>query len=345
MRKLLGITAAVALLTPGCVIEVDFDPFGTDFTVEGNWTVNGAAPTAESCGGVASVQLALFDASTLFTYDRLTFPCTAGGFTGVGLEYGSYDAQWRLLDEFGGVIATGDRFEFDVFSGTNAKLDPVDFEITGGFDPFGTDFRLSGDWTVNGAPPTAESCGPIANVRIILWNSGTFFPYDELTFPCAQGTFQTAQIFAFGTYESQWQALGAGGEVLDEGDRLPLVVTNQVDVGLATQDFAVTVSGPVTLNLEWQDKDGTYLNDCNLAGVGVMSYTLRDQANEVVDMMVDIGYGIEIGYPDLLFGTYSLYVEGGMNGAPSKDWMVTCTGITHEAPGNAFVCQVEYVGT
>ena len=36
-------------LASGCVVSVSFDPIGNDVQLEGGWTINGAAATADNC--------------------------------------------------------------------------------------------------------------------------------------------------------------------------------------------------------------------------------------------------------------------------------------------------------
>ena len=48
-------------LPAGCVEDVRFDPSGCDVHVRGRWLVDGQNPTAETCGNVALVELAVID--------------------------------------------------------------------------------------------------------------------------------------------------------------------------------------------------------------------------------------------------------------------------------------------
>ena len=49
----------MALAIGGCIIEVDFDPVGTDAEVEGSWLINGEVPTAANCSaiGISNVRV------------------------------------------------------------------------------------------------------------------------------------------------------------------------------------------------------------------------------------------------------------------------------------------------
>jgi hypothetical protein len=55
----LGLMAGA--LPAGCVEDVRFNPSGCDVQVRGRWLVNGQNPTAETCGNIALVELAIID--------------------------------------------------------------------------------------------------------------------------------------------------------------------------------------------------------------------------------------------------------------------------------------------
>jgi len=48
-------------LPTGCVEDVRFNPSGCDVQVRGQWLVDGQNPTAETCGNIALVELAIID--------------------------------------------------------------------------------------------------------------------------------------------------------------------------------------------------------------------------------------------------------------------------------------------
>jgi hypothetical protein len=51
----------VGALPVGCVEDVRFNPSGCDVHVRGRWLVDGQNPTAEICGNIALVELAIID--------------------------------------------------------------------------------------------------------------------------------------------------------------------------------------------------------------------------------------------------------------------------------------------
>ena len=48
-------------LPAGCVEDVRFNPSGCDVHVRGRWLVDGDDPSAETCGNIALVELAIID--------------------------------------------------------------------------------------------------------------------------------------------------------------------------------------------------------------------------------------------------------------------------------------------
>jgi hypothetical protein len=48
-------------LVSGCVEDVRFDPSGCDVHVRGQWLVDGQDPSADTCGNIALVELAIID--------------------------------------------------------------------------------------------------------------------------------------------------------------------------------------------------------------------------------------------------------------------------------------------
>jgi hypothetical protein len=48
-------------LPAGCVQDVRFNPSGCDVHVRGRWLIDGQNPTAETCGNIALVELAIID--------------------------------------------------------------------------------------------------------------------------------------------------------------------------------------------------------------------------------------------------------------------------------------------
>jgi hypothetical protein len=62
VSKLARVSALLLLaLSVGCVEDVRFNPSGCDVHVRGRWLVDGQDPTAETCGNIALVELAIID--------------------------------------------------------------------------------------------------------------------------------------------------------------------------------------------------------------------------------------------------------------------------------------------
>jgi hypothetical protein len=61
MRVMKLALALVGSLWTGCVEDVRYNPSGCDVHVRGQWLVDGQNPTAETCGNIALVELAIID--------------------------------------------------------------------------------------------------------------------------------------------------------------------------------------------------------------------------------------------------------------------------------------------
>lgn len=92
---------------PGATV---FDPSGTDVSLDGIWDVNGAEPTVQSCGDIATVRVVVCEsaaATNCWTSPSLTFPCADGAFDtrpGRVLAAGAYHSLWEALDASGNVL-------------------------------------------------------------------------------------------------------------------------------------------------------------------------------------------------------------------------------------------------
>lgn len=61
VRLVVVLTLIGGALPAGCVEDVRFNPSGCDVHVRGRWRVDGQDPTAETCGNIALVELAIID--------------------------------------------------------------------------------------------------------------------------------------------------------------------------------------------------------------------------------------------------------------------------------------------
>lgn len=125
----------VTLAPVNFVITPTFSPLGTDFSVDGMWTINGAAPTTSSCNaaGIATVRFVFYDASmTLYNYTDFTFACADGGFDSRPnkiLAWGNYTTRWQALNGSGTVVGEGDMTVLNVTNQTHVTVQPVNFTV------------------------------------------------------------------------------------------------------------------------------------------------------------------------------------------------------------------------
>ncbi len=64
-KLVLALALMGSALPAGCVEDVRFNPSGCDVQVRGRWLVDGRNPTAETCGNIALVELAIIDEPVL----------------------------------------------------------------------------------------------------------------------------------------------------------------------------------------------------------------------------------------------------------------------------------------
>ncbi len=82
MTRGTGLALLVGLVSTGCIVEVAFDPVGTAASVQGEWLVDGAPATPESCAAasITHVRVRFYEGERTFDHARLVFPCAEGGF-------------------------------------------------------------------------------------------------------------------------------------------------------------------------------------------------------------------------------------------------------------------------
>lgn len=334
---------AMAVTAAGCVVEVTFTPLGSQASAEGAWLINGAAANSASCSaaGISAVSVVFVDGGSEFTFNQFVFDCATGSFdTGstAVLGIGSYVAKWRYTFT-DGTHADTSTFTFDVDSAT-AHVVFVTGDVTTGstFNPMGTDFSVDGMWTLNGTAPTTTTCNSagIANVRMVFFDGTVMHDYAQLTFPCADGGFDTRpdKIFAYGDYTTRWQALSSSGTVIAEGPMTPLVVASPIGhTTLQPVNFLVSMPTSLTINLTYDIDPSDTMNDtdCSTAGVVQIGYALRNAATTIVGEdhrsdLVACSASLLYEEPVLSAGTYSILVEG-YDSVGVKMWTQTCTDL------------------
>ncbi len=82
MTRLAPTVVLVSIASAGCIGEVAFDPVGTAASVEGAWSVGGAAPSESSCGAlsITHVRVRFYEGERTFDHPRLVFRCEEGSF-------------------------------------------------------------------------------------------------------------------------------------------------------------------------------------------------------------------------------------------------------------------------
>ncbi len=323
------------LAVGACTIQVTYSPLGSDVSLSGSWTIDGAPADATSCeaAGITTISLAFFEGSTPRTYPELTWNCADGSFaTGPVLAHGRYSAQWQAQTATG--LASSAAFPIDVVAAGATHVELGTFAITttpAGFDPRGTDASLAADWTLNGAPADATLCAEagISEMQIV------FAAQDDPDFaagievaraPCADGAYDSGgNVLAQGTYLTRINALDGTGVVLANYDGDGVLV---VDVSLNTHYILMTAPFEYTppvptlqVNFSWDTDPTTTMvdADCATAGVTTMNYMLTPMGGGAnYDEAFDIACMDSTEWVDIPPGEYLLFVEGFISGV--KTW-------------------------
>jgi hypothetical protein len=232
--------------------------------------------------------------------------------------------------------------------------------------PFGSDVSLDGLWDVNGAEPTAQSCGDIATVRVVVcWDAAATecFTTQSLTFACANGGFDTrpTRVLAAGAYYSLWEALDSAGNVLQETNPLPLVVTSVGHATLATPDFdGALPPTSVTVQVRFENNPNTnnFLT-CSAANIATNQFTYRLHEGSTSTGADPIIAGPTVqscatGGNDVVFTEnasfvfddqpYAFFVSATENvGGCESTWVATCPFTLTLNTSNVVTCNVEVI--
>lgn len=194
-RACIALALSFSLGLTGCIVEVEpIDPVGTDASVSGSWTIEGAAASAASCAanGITHVRVRVFDGADYADPASLVFPCEDGSFDtrpSAVLADGIWTIQLLAVNSdaaSGGVVVDeGPMMTFDtVVEGGHIAIPKVDFM---GDAPAGT--FLQGSWTINAEAPTADNCSSLGvdevHVEIVDGPGGA----RTLKYMCADGGF------------------------------------------------------------------------------------------------------------------------------------------------------------
>lgn len=215
-----ALALSLAVGVSGCIVDVIVDPIGQDASIAGSWTVEGAAPTAESCAalGITNVRVRFSSGTETRLHPDLVFDCAVGQFDTRPQRVvadGTWVVQLVAIDADGVEIAAGPESTFDTLA-MNGHFDipAVDF-----VPDVGTS-QMAASWTINGSTPDATLCGDagIAQVWVEMLD-GAGAPIDGMTFryPCEQGSFMEA--IAPGDYSARIVGVDASDTVLDMAAR------------------------------------------------------------------------------------------------------------------------------
>lgn len=105
---------------------------------------------------------------------------------------------------------------------------------------------LSGTWTVNGAPASAESCGEagITRVRLTIFDPNSNDTYTDGNFEadCTAGTWSFLLALRQEVFRARWEGLNGNGQVVSTGQISDLNGVGQTALVLPAQNFTNNVS-------------------------------------------------------------------------------------------------------
>lgn len=204
MRNVVATSTVVwCALLAGCVSQNSLDPRGEDFSVSAAWTVNGSAPSPESCGaaGIEEVRIAFYESSQANYFDELEVCCSVGSLsTEPVLAYARHriELQAHDLHKGGGTTAAATEKEAFLVESPETNLDltpggPFDFVYDDG-DRDGV--RIIARWTVAGGSASQAACDAagVDTLRLRAFAaSDTAFamPLHEWTAACKDGAYDS----------------------------------------------------------------------------------------------------------------------------------------------------------
>lgn len=133
--RLVFLAPLLASLLTGCIVNVAFDPVGSDSSMQGSWTVAGAVPTVESCGEIRFVRVRFFEGDDHRDHSELVFDCAAGAFDtrpGEIIADGVWTVALVGVRADGSVVEAGLTTELDTGAEGGRHLTLPSFDFTGG---------------------------------------------------------------------------------------------------------------------------------------------------------------------------------------------------------------------
>lgn len=299
--KKLGLLSAALVVAAGCTVDVVFDPFGSDVSLEASWTIDGAAADATTCDelGASTVELQVWEESgdDFVTDGAWEASCSSGGFTtGPVLLAGTYRVRLVAVDAAGRNVAQTEfsRVTANVGDTIVVSGNFVPVEV---FDPTGGDIDLDVAWTIDGVEASSAACASIGatDVQLQVWDAGrtAFYIDPSWNVSCASGGFVTAPILLPGTYQVRLVARDSAGTI-DETDFVTVTAAAGETI-VIDADFVGGVATDATLAGSWEI-DGVIADATSCANAGIDSVVLSI-ANDAAgsDIFVEYEFDCALG--------------------------------------------------
>ncbi len=300
--KKLGLLNAALLIAAGCTVDVVFEPFGSEVSLDASWTIDGLPADATTCDelGASTVELQVWaeSGSDFVTDGAWEAACSSGGFTtGPVLLADTYRVRLVAIDSAGRNVGQTDFSRVTANVGdtivVNGNFVPVEV-----FDPTGGDIDVDAAWTVDGVEASAAGCSALGatDVQLQVWDASrtAFYIDPSWNASCASGGFVTAPILVPGTYQVRLVARDSSGSGVTETDFVTVTAAAGETI-VIDADFVPGAATDATLAGSWEI-DGAVADAASCAAAGIDSVVLSI-ANDAAgsDIFIEYEFDCELG--------------------------------------------------
>lgn len=338
---------------------VDFVGAAPATSMQASWTINGAAPTVDSCASLGIDEILVQIVSGAGAGTELKYMCDEGSFV-AEIDPGDYEVRVVASSLATGELTATELTEsFTVADGERHVINGGPIDYIGGFDPLGTDAALQASWTIGGNLTDAVVCDAVAATTVDF----IFYPADDAAretegvvvhagAPCDPGNYvSAAPILAEGSYLVSTELLADGGAVISRVDQASPITVTAGAPAVVDVDFRLD-SSTLHAVLQYKEPLGTEAGSCSDAttdGVGMVYWEVffdnRATGTPIADSGGDVpcvDFVNVMSGPagaELAPGTYELYYEGALPGMPTvKRWAGSCF-LTIDAAGGLGIAE------
>jgi len=308
--KKLGLLNAALLIAAGCTVDVVFEPFGSDVSLDASWTIDGLPADATTCDelGASTVELQVWEASgsDFVTDGAWEASCAGGGFTtGPVLAAGTYRVRLVAIDAAGRDVAQTELSRAVGAVGETIVVEGnfVPVEV---FDPTGGDIDVDAAWTIDGIAADAAGCAALGadTVQLEVRDAAGVASYIDPSWSaaCSSGGFVTTPTLVAGTYQVRLLAESSTGATVDQTD-FSTVTAAAGETIVIDADFVSPAPTDATLAGSWEI-DGVIADATSCANAGIDAVVLSI-ANDAAGSDIFIEYEF-----DCALGSFDSRTDG-----------------------------------